>query len=307
MSKFLFILLIQFPIFSYSQEFIFDESGYDFDKYNASKKNYKVYQFLDSDSLSGKISRIVKFDDSGHKVHESTINYKTSKLTFIHDHLTIFFYNDNLLVKTETTFPNSINKFYSTFEYNNLKQLISITSKKFEKRIKTKVEKTSEGELLGEQRWEIKARWTTDLKKHFKYDKWQRLVKTTIPEKYKKSQNIYYYHYYSENNPIKITSYDNEKLVWDEYREYHNKNDYDYIRVWPDYNFKISEVCRSIGKVSFKYDDENILREISKPDYTGVRGNIKIKFYYNDEKLLEKVEIISVDNIIELTSLYIYD
>jgi hypothetical protein len=277
MSKLLIILLTFFSIFSYSQDFIFDSSGYDFDKYNESKKNYKVYQFLGGDSLSGKMSKIVKFDDRGLKVHESTTNYKTSKLTFVHDHITNFFYNENLLVKTETKFSNSINKFYSTFKYNSLKQLTSITLKKFEKGIKTKVEKTSEGELLGEERWETKAKWTTDLKKHFIYDKWQRLVKTIIPEKYKKSQNIYYYHYYSENNPIKITSYDNEKLVWDEYREYHNKNDYEYIRVWPRYDFKISEVCRSVGKVTFTFDAENKILEISKPDYTGIRGNIKIK------------------------------
>ncbi|KQT17451.1 hypothetical protein ASG31_08565 [Chryseobacterium sp. Leaf404] len=306
MSKFLITLLTFSSLYAYTQDFIFDSSDYDFDKYNVSKKDYKIYQFLAGDSLSGKVSKIVKFNERGYKIYESTINYKTSKLTFVHDHIANFVYNENLLVKIETKFPNSINKSHSTFKYNSLKQLISITLKKFEKGIKTKVEKTNEGELLGEERWETKAKWTTDLKKYFKYDERQRIVKTIVPEKYKKSQNIYHY-YYLDKNPIKITSYDNERLVWDEYRQYHNEYDYDYIRLWPDYDFKISEVCTSIGKVTFIFDAEDKILEISKPDYSGIRGNIKIRFSYNDQKLLSKVEIISVDNKIELTSLYIYD
>mgnify|MGYP000993594704 CR=1 FL=1 len=254
-----------------------------------------------------KLVKTIKFDHKGRKIFEATNNYKFSKLTWEQDYITTSFYSENLLLKTETTFPNSINKLYNTFKYNNKKQLISLITKKYEKGIKTRVKKTSEGELLDEEIFETKAKWTTDSKKYFEYDKWGRLIKTTIPEKFKKSQNIYQYYYYSGNNPIKITSYDKNRLVWDEYREYHNENDYDYIRIWPDYDFKISEICRSIRKVSFKYDNQNKLIEISQPDYTGIRGNMKIRFSYSKENLLKKVEIISVDNQIELTSLYIYD
>lgn len=307
MFKLLFTALIFFSIFSYSQDFIFNSSDYDFDKYNYSKKNYTIYQYLENDSTNTKLVKTVKFDDRGLKFFESTNDYKTSKLTFVHDHITKFVYKQNLLVKTETTFSNSINKIYSTFKYNRKKYPISITSKKFEIGIRTKVEKTSEGELLGEEKWETKAKWKIDLKKYFKYDKLGRLIKTNIPEKFNMSQNIYHYYYYSKNNPIKITSFDRERLIWDEYREYHNENDYDYTRIWPDSDFKISEICRDVGKVSFKYDNQNKLAEISKPDYTGIRGNIKIKFYYSNEKQLQKVEIISVDNQVELTSLYKYD
>jgi hypothetical protein len=66
-----------------------------------------------------------------------------------------------------------------------------------------------------------------------------------------------------------------------------NKNDYDYIRIWPNYDFKISEIWRSIGKVSFKNDNQDKLIEISKPDYTGIRGNMKIRFSYTRENLLK--------------------
>ncbi|WEK70922.1 MAG: hypothetical protein P0Y62_05045 [Candidatus Chryseobacterium colombiense] len=305
MNQFFITLTLLFSILSYSQDFIFDD-GYDFNKYNKSIKNYKVYQYLDNDSTNIKLTRTVKFDDKGRKIFESTNNYKFSKLTGIENYITNSFYIDSLLYKTETTYPNSINKYFSTFRYNSKKQLISITSKKFEKGFKTKYKRSSAGDLIDEEDFETKAKWTTDLKKYFEYDKSGRLIKTTIPEKFKKSQNIYYY-YYLENTPIKITSYDKNRLVWDEYREYHNKNDYDYIRIWPDYDFKISEICRSIGKVSFKYDNQNNLIEISQPDYTGIIGNMKIRFSYSRENLLKKVEIISVDNQIELTSLYIYD
>lgn len=307
MSKFLTTLCIILSIHSYSQDFIFDKYGHDFNKYNNSTKNYKIYQFLESDSTNMKLVKTIKFDHKGRKIFEATNNYKFSKLTWEQDYITTSFYSENLLLKTETTFPNSINKLYNTFKYNNKKQLISLITKKYEKGIKTRVKKTSEGELLDEEIFETKAKWITDSKKYFEYDKWGRLIKTTIPEKFKKSQNIYQYYYYSGNNPIKITSYDKNRLVWDEYREYHNENDYDYIRIWPDYDFKISEICRSIGKVSFKYDNQNKLIEISQPDYTGIRGNMKIRFSYSKENLLKKVEIISVDNQIELTSLYIYD
>lgn len=306
MDKFLITLSLIFSIYSYSQNFLFDQYGRDFNEYNKSTKNYKIYQFLENDSINIKLTKTVKFDDRGRKIFESSNNYKFSKLTGIENYITKFFYTDSLLTKTETTHPNSINKLYSTFSYNKHKQLISITLKKYEKGIKTTVKKTFEKELLDEEIFETKAKWTTDLKKYFEYDISGRLIKTTIPEKFKKSQNIYYY-YYLENTPIKITSYDKSRLVWDEYREYHNKNDYDYIRIWPNYDFKISEICRSIGKVSFKYDNQDKLIEISQPDYTGIRGNMKIRFSYTRENLLKKVEIISVDNQIELTSLYTYD
>lgn len=307
MNQFFITLTLLFSILSYSQDFIFDEYGYDFNKYNKSIKNYKVYQYLDNDSTNIKLTRTVKFDDKGRKIFESTNNYKFSKLTGIENYITNSFYIDSLLYKTETTYPNSINKYFSTFRYNSKKQLISITSKKFEKGFKTKYKRNSVGDLIDEEDFETKAKWTTDLKKYFEYDKWGRIIKTIIPAKFSKSQDIYEYYYFSGQKPIKITSYDKERLVWDEYREYHNENDYDYIRIWPDYDFKISEVCRSIGNVRFKFDSENKLIEISKPGYTGIRGNIKIRFSYTKDNLLKKVEIISVDNKVELTSIYVYD
>lgn len=307
MIKLFITLMLVFSISSYSQDFIFDEYGHDFNAYNKSTKNYKIYQYLNNDSANIKLTRTVKFDNKGHKIFESTNNYKFSKLAGIENYITNFFYIDSLLYKTETTYPNSTNKYFSNFRYNSKKQLINITSKKFEKEIKTKYKRNFTGDLIDEEDFETKPTWRIDLKKYFAYDKWGRIIKTIIPARFNKSQNIYKYYYFSGEKPIKIASYDNERLVWDEYREYHNESDYDYIRIWPDYGFKISEVCRSVGNVHFKFDSENKLIEISKPDYTGIRGNIKIKFSYNSEQQLKKVEIISIDNHVELTSLYIYD
>lgn len=268
------------------------------------KRNYKIYQYFENDSLNGKISKIVKFNSKNQKTYEETNDYNFSKLTSISDYNATYFYKGFLLDKIETTYPNSVSRFLEKFKYNHKNKLICSISKSYEKRLKKN--RKNDSDLISEEDYETKPSWKIDSKTNYKYDENGNLIETSIPTKFNKSQNVYRYTYYDEN-PIKISSYENERLIWDEFRQYINKTDYNFIRIWLDGDFNIIDTCKNFGKVSFKFDSRNRIEEISEPDITGIPGNVTTKFFYNSNGLIKKIEKYNTKNEIELTNVYIYD
>jgi|GEM_PF-6363906 hypothetical protein len=78
--------------------------------FSQQKRNYKIYQFAENDSTNGHISKIVKFNNENLIIYEETIDFKFSRLSHITDYVENNYYKDSLLIKTETSYRNSIKK-----------------------------------------------------------------------------------------------------------------------------------------------------------------------------------------------------
>ena len=272
------------------------------------KKDFKIYQFKQSDSLNGHISKIVKYDTNGLKTYEELIDYKVSKLSGFSDYKDNYFYNDTLLIKTVTTYNNSENKAETNLEYNSNNQLIKETFSSYERRLKKDLKKGIEyGDcIIEEEDYEKNPSWEIETEKYFKYNSKGQLTETNAPEKSKSSQNRYLYRYNYDGQIEKVTSLENDEVIWEEFRENFENGNYDYIRLWAN-DFTFKNVCRSVGAKRYKYDKKNNLIEKSKPDETGIRGIVKTKFYYDDNNVLIKQERYNTDDELEITHIYIYE
>ena len=300
MKKLLFLIFVINCSFLYGQEYFYD--NLDNDKYNNAKKDYKIFQYFKSDSLHGKISKTVKFNAKKQKIFEETEDHKFSKLSGISDHKDFYTYKNDLLYKIETTYKNSENKFLQIYKYDRSKKLVYIFSKVYVKGQKRKLD----GDIFNEDIYDSKPKWKVYSKQYYKYDSDNNLIETYIPKVYNTPQNLYKY-YYINNKLIKTSSWENERLVWDEYRQYHNKNDYDFLRIWPENDLSFSDICSNIQKISFKYDSKDRILQISKPSLIGTTGNEVSIFYYNSEGSLNKIENYDEENKLELTNVYIYN
>lgn len=286
------IVLILTTLFSIAQE----------------KKDYKVYQFEQYDSLNGHISKIVRFNKDGLKSYEELIDYKNSKLSGFSDYIDNHFYNDALLIKTETTYNNSERKAETTFEYNSDNQLIKEIFSSYERRLKKDLKKGVEyGDcIIEEEDYEKNPSWEIETEKYFKYNSKGQLIETYAPEKSQSRQNRYIYRYNYDGLIEKVTSLENDEVIWEEFRENFENGNYDYIRLWSN-EFTFKNVCRSVGSKRFQYDSRNNLIEKSRPDETGIRGIVKIRFYYDDNDVLIKTERYNTKDELEITHIYIYE
>lgn len=272
------------------------------------KKDYKVYQFEQKDSLNGHISKIVKYNKNGLKSYEELIDYKVSKLSGFSNYIDNYFYNDTLLVKTITTYKNSENKAKRSFEYNSDKQLIKESFSTYEKRLKRDLKKGIQyGDcIIEEEDYEKNPSWKIETEKYFKYNSNGQLTETYAPEKSKSRQNRYLYRYNYDGLIEKVTSLENDEVIWEEFRENFENGDYNYIRLWSN-DFTLKNVCRSGREVRHKYDDRNNLIEHSKPDETGIRGIVKTKYYFDNKDVLIRQERYNTNNELEITHVYQYE
>ena len=272
------------------------------------KKDYKVYQFEQNDSLNGHISKIVRYNKNGLKSYEELVDYKVSKLSGFSDYIDNYFYNDTLLIKTQTTYNNSERKAETTFEYNSDNQLIKETVSSYERRLKEDLKKGIEyGDcIIEEEDYEKNPSWKIETEKFFKYNSKGQLIETYAPEKSQSRQNRYLYRYNYDGLIEKVTSLENDEVIWEEFRENFENGNYDYIRLWSN-DFTFRNVCRSVGKKRFKYDNRNNLIEKSRPDETGILGIVKTKFYYDDNDVLIKQERYNTKDELEITHIYIYE
>lgn len=272
------------------------------------KKDFKIYQFEKSDSINGHISKIVKYDTNGLKTYEELIDYKVSKLSGFSDYKDNYYYNDTLLIKTVTTYNNSENKAETNFKYNSNNQLIKETFSSYERRLKKDLKKGfAYGDCnIEEEDYEKNPNWEIETEKYFKYNSKGQLTETYAPEKSESSQNRYLYRYNYDGQIEKITSLENDEVIWEEFRENFENGNYDYIRLWAN-DFTFKNVCRSVGAKRYKYDKNNNLIEKSKPDETGIRGIVKTRFYYDDNDILIKQERYNTEDELEITHIYIYE
>ncbi|WP_299681057.1 hypothetical protein [uncultured Dokdonia sp.] len=272
------------------------------------KKDYKVYQFEQNDSLNGHFSKIVRYNEDGLKSYEELIDYKVSKLSSFSDYIDNHFYSDTLLIKTQTTYNNSERKAETTFEYNSDSQLIKETVSSYERRLKKDLKKGIEyGDcIIEEEDYEKNPSWEIETEKFFKYNLKGQLIETYAPEKSQSRQNRYLYRYNYDGLIEKVTSLENNEIIWEEFRENFKNGNYDYIRLWSN-DFTFKNVCRSVGAKRFKYDSRNNLIEKSRPDETGIRGIVKTRFYYDDNDVLIKQERYNSKDELEITHIYIYE
>jgi len=275
--------------------------------FSQQKRNYKIFQFAENDSLNGHICKIVKFNERGLKSYEESIDYKFSKLVGRTDYIDKYYYKDTLITRIETN-RGEIYKSVTKLSYNNKNQLVKTKISDFETRLKKNIKKGIEfGDcIIEDDDFEKNPSWKTYKIEFIKYDSKGRKIETYIPENFDISQNRYLYSYNYDGLLEKITSLENNEIIWEEFRENFENGNYDYIRLWKnEYNFK--ELCRSVGKVRFFYNDKNLLIESTKPDETGIRGDVKVKYYYNEKNELIKEERYSTENILEITHLYLYE
>lgn len=267
------------------------------------KRNYKIYQFTENDSANGHISKIVKFNNNNLIIYEETIDFKFSRLRAITDCIENNYYKDSLLIKTETTYRNSIKKQIVEFNYNK-NYLKNKIVKTYETRLKKK--KNHEDCLLDDEDFEKKPTWKTIFEEKIIYNSNGQKTERIVNEKEFNSQKRYLYFYNYDGLLTKIKLLEDDEIIWEEFREYLEKGNYDYIRLWKnEYSFK--DICRSIGKIRFVYDEKNLLIEMTKPDETGIRGDVKIKNYYNQNNELIKQERYNTENELEITHLYLYE
>lgn len=277
--------------------------------FSQEKNNFRIYQFEQNDSLKGHISKIVKYNSDGLKSYEELTNYKISKLSAISDYIDNYFYNDTLLVRIDKTFKNSENKAKTIFDYNSDNQLIKETISTYERRLKRKNKKIFDDDddcMIDEEDYEKKPSWKIIMEKYFKYNSKRQLIESYAPEKSESRQNRYLYRYNFDDEIEKVTSLENDEIIWEEFRENFENGNYDYIRLWSN-KFTFKNVCRSIGAIKYKYDDRNNLIESSKPDETGIRGYVTTKYYYNDNNSILKKERYNTKNELEVTHVYIYE
>ena len=275
-----------------------------YNSFSQQKRNYTVYQYSGKDSLNGHICKIVKFNNKGLKSYEESIDFKKSKLSGITDYIENYFYKDTLLVKIEETFKDSEEKRVSEFKYNSKNQLIKETHKTFQRRLKERHEERDC--LIEDDDYEKKARWQTSYEIYYKYNsKGQKIEVYTNDITYsRQKRSLYDYDY--EGVISKITSFENNEITTDEFRINFENGNYDYIRLSKNY-YNFSDLSRDIGKIRFIFNDEKNLIEHTKPDETGIRGNVKHKYYYNNKRELIKEERYSTENELEITHLYVYE
>jgi hypothetical protein len=272
--------------------------------FSQQKRNYKIYQFAENDSINGHISKIVKFNNENLVIYEETIDFKFSRLSAITDYVENNYYKDSLLIKTETSYRNSIKKQIVEFDYNNKNYL----EKKIVKSYETRLKKNEKHEdcLLDDEDFEKKPTWKIITEEKLIYNSRGQKTEKIVDEKEFNRKKKYLYFYNYDGLLTKIKLLEDDEIIWEEFRECFEKGNYDYIRLWKnEYTFK--DICRSIGKIRFVYDEKNLLIEMTKPDETGIRGNVKIQNYYNQNNELIKQERYNTENKLEITHLYLYE
>lgn len=265
--------------------------------FSQQRRNYKVYQFSEKDSLNGHVSKIVKFNEKGLKSYEELINFKKSELSGISDYIENYYYKDTLLVRIEENFKDSEDRRVSKFEYNSKNQLKKETHKNFQKKLK---------ERNDEDDYEKKPSQQLSYEIFYKYNsKGQKIEDYTKDISYNRQRkSLYDYDY---NGLIsKITSFENNEITTDEFRVNFENGNYDYIRLTKNY-YDFNDLGRNIGQIRYIFDNKKNLIEYTRPDETGIRGNVKHKYYYNDGNELIKEERYSTEGKLEITHLFIYE
>ena len=290
MKKKITILLIFFiPFFSISQQ----------------KRNYKIYQFTENDSLHGHISKIVKFNNKGQKIFEELIDFKSSRAYGMSDYIENYFYQDTLLIKVEESFRNSISKRTTDYQYNSSNQLVEKEFKSFEKRLKKRT-KRNQTCIITEKDYYKNPTWKIESQIFYTYNSKNQQIEYYAPKYHWNSQNRYTYEYDENGKLSKEASFNHNKIIWEKYIE-NRINGYDYITNWDtEFNIESREDWPYYYEVRFYKDSNN---NIIKQTETDKNGNLEfeIRKKYNNLNEIIKEERYNGDGKLEITHNYIYE
>lgn len=273
--------------------------------FSQQKRDYKVYQFVENDSLHGHICKIVKFNEKGLKSFEEIIDYKSSSVDGTSDYVENDFYQDTLLVKVEETYRNSENKRITDYKYNSNNQLIEKEFRGFEKRLKKRSGKNQTC-IITEKDYEKNPTWEIESQIFYKYNSKNQQIEYYAPKYHWDSQNRYTYEYDENGKLSKETSLNHEEIIWE--KKFENRvNGYDYIMSWRN-EFKIEsrKDWPYYYEVRFYRDSNN---NIIKQTETDKNGNLEfeIRKFYNNQNQIIKEERFNGDGKLEITHKYIYE
>lgn len=285
----LIILLFFISCFSFSQQ----------------KRNYKVFQFAENDSLHGHICKIVRFNDKGQKVFEELIDFKSSRVDGTSDYIENNFYQDTLLIKIEESGRNSERKRTVDYKYKSNNQLELVEFKTLERRLKKKSERNQTC-IITDKDYDKSSSWEIQSQIFYKYNSKNQKIEFYAPKYHWDSQNRYVYEYHEDGKLSKETSLNHDEIIYEKYFVNHI-NGYDYIMNWEN-EFKIEsrKDWPHYYEVRFYKDSNN---NIIKQTETDKNGNLafEIRKFYNNQNQIIKEERYNGDGKLEITHKYLYE
>lgn len=251
--------------------------------------DYKIYQFKENDSINGHISKIVKFNEQGLVIYKEYIDFLETGVKGKVDHRVVFFYKNNLLTEELRTYGGSDYKFKIEYKYNSNRQLVKEIHKSY---------------LQKQKKWS----WVVVSKTEHKYNTKGQKTETHIDKKHNDSEaNTILYYYNNDDLLIKKTRLYNDGNLLEEFIIHYEQGNYDYMILSSKYGYNFENSCRSIGRFRTLYDKHENVIETSHPDETGIRADVKNRFYYDKNNRKVKYERINTKGELEITHIYIYE